>query len=133
MGDTTTIPEDFHDLLQSPTAILATLNADGQPQLTAIWFLYENGKLLISLNKSRHKYTNLLRDPRVTFFILDPENPFRSLEVRGSVSIEDDPAYAAADRVGAKYGADLRAFDAPGTSRAILTVNPTKVVANKMG
>ncbi|HEY3737585.1 MAG TPA: PPOX class F420-dependent oxidoreductase [Jatrophihabitans sp.] len=134
MGDTTTIPADFEDLLQSGTAILATLNADGQPQLTAIWFLYEDGKVCISLNTGRHKYKNLLRDPRATFFILDPENPLRSLEIRGTVSVEDDPGYVAADRVGAKYGgADLRTFDEPGATRAFLTLNPTKVLGNKIG
>lgn len=134
MSDTTTIPADFTDLLGEATAVLATNNADGQPQVTAIWFLYDGGELKISLNTSRHKYKNLVRDPRATFFIIDPKNSQRTLEIRGTVEIADDPDYAEANKVGAKYGgADLKSFDAPGSSRAILTLRPTKVIATKIG
>lgn len=113
--------------------MLATIGPNGQPQVTAIWFVYEDGKIKISLNKTRQKYKNLLRDPKVSFFILDPANPQRTLEVRGEVEIADYPDYAAASRVGAKYGADLKSFDAPGSARVILTLNPTRVVPTLIG
>jgi PPOX class probable F420-dependent enzyme len=127
------VPNDYVDLLDTSTALLATLGPGGQPQVTAIWFLYEDGRIKISLNKARQKYKNLLRDPRVSFFILDPSNPQRSLEIRGEVEIADDSDYVAAARVGAKYGADLKAFDAPGSSRVILTLNPTRIVPTTIG
>lgn len=129
----TSIPDDFVDLLDTPTALLTTLGPDGQPQTTAIWFLHEDGQINISLNKTRQKYKNIVRDPRVSFFILDPANSQRTLEVRGEVDIADDSDYVAAARVGAKYGADLKAFDPPGSSRVILTLKPTRVVPTKIG
>jgi len=127
------VPADYLDLLNTPTAILSTLGPDGRPQTTAIWFLHEEGRIRISLNKTRQKYKNIVRDPRVSFFILDPANPQRSLEIRGEVEIADDSDYVAAARVGAKYGADLRSFDAPGSSRVILTLNPTRVIPTTIG
>jgi hypothetical protein len=61
--------------------------------------------------------------------VLDPSG-YRYLEVRGDATLEPDPDYAFADRVGAKYGgADLRANDGPGESRVVVTIEPTRVNA----
>jgi PPOX class probable F420-dependent enzyme len=133
MDDMTTIPTEFKDLLDTGVATLATVTPGGYPQLTAVWFIVEDGDIRVSLNKSRAKYKFLLANPKATFFIIDPENTMRTLEVRGDALVEDDDDYAAADRVGAKYGADLRAFDAPGVGRAIVTIKATKVIATNTG
>jgi hypothetical protein len=58
---------------------------------------------------------------------VDPANPYRTLELRGTVAIEPDPDYAFADRVGAKYSANLREMDGQGESRAMVTLNVEKV------
>ena len=128
----TTIPASHLDLLDSATAILATNGPDGRPQLSAVWFLAEDGEIKLSLHTSRQKVKNLRAHPGMTFFILDPTAPTRYLEVRGDAEIVDDPDYEFADRVGAKYGADLRAWDGPGASRVIVTVRPTRVNAVDM-
>ena len=128
----TTIPDSHLDLLQSSTAILATNGPDGRPQLSAVWFLAEDGEIRLSLHTSRQKVKNLRAHPAVTFFILDLAAPTRYLEVRGDAEIVDDPDYAFADRVGAKYNADLRAWDGPGASRVIVTIRPTRVNAVDM-
>ena len=128
----TTIPTSHLDLLESATAILATNGPDGRPQLSAVWFLAEAGEIKLSLHTSRQKVKNLRAHPAVTFFILDPAAPTRYLEVRGDAEIVDDPDYAFADRVGAKYGADLRAWDGPGASRVIVTIRPVRVNAVDM-
>ncbi len=126
---TISIPSTHRDLLDAPTAVLATLSGDGRPQLSAVWFLAEGETVKISLNTSRQKVKNLRSRPAVTFFVLDPARPTRYLEIRGDADIVDDPDYAFAEKVGAKYGADLRSFDGDHPERVVVTINPTRVYA----
>lgn len=129
----THIPESHRDLVEAPgVAVLATNGPDGRPQVTALWFLLDDeDRLRLSLNTSRQKTRNLAADPEATLFFIDPANPYRTLEVRGTVEIEPDSDYALADQVGAKYGADLRAMDGPGESRVAATLRPVR--ANTYG
>jgi PPOX class probable F420-dependent enzyme len=130
----TDFPESHGDLLDAQFATLATLGRDGSPQLTEVWFLHDDdGGLKLSLNTSRLKTRNLRRRPECSLFLLDLSNPYRYMDVRGRARIEPDDDYAFADRVGAKYGADLREHDAPGDSRVIVTVEPTNVFPVDMG
>ena len=69
----------------------------------------------------------------VSFLILDPANPYRYLEIRGDAEITPDDDYVFADKVGAKYGSDLRAHDQPGQSRVVVTIRPVRVNAVNMG
>jgi PPOX class probable F420-dependent enzyme len=130
----TTFPDSHRDLLQARFATLATLGKDGGPQLTEVWFLFEDGEVKISLNDSRLKTKNLVARPLCSLFILDLANPFRYLDVRGTARIEPDDDYAFAGRVGAKYdGADLRDHDGPEDKRVVVTIEPTNVFAVDMG
>lgn len=125
-----TIPESHIDLLSNGQVVtLATVGADGYPQVTAIWFLLDDdGKVRVSLNTARQKLKNLARDPHATLFFIDPANPFRTVEIRANATIEPDPDYRFADRVGAKYGGtDLRTMDGPGETRSVVTFEPVKV------
>src|SRR5512146_2660317 len=84
----TPIPPAFQDLLQSKRAFasLATLMPDGSPQVTPVWCDLENDDIVvINSAKGRQKDRNLRRDPRVALAIIDPENPYRYLEIRGKV------------------------------------------------
>lgn len=126
------IPESHRDLLDAQFATLATIDASGAPQLTEVWFLRDGDDVRISLNTSRAKTRNLRARPRCSLLILDAENPYRYLELRGRARIEPDDDYAFADRVGAKYDADLRAHDAPGDSRVVVTIEAEKVHAVDM-
>ena len=83
----TEFPPQFHDLLEAKFATLATLGKDGGPQLTEVWFLFEDGKVKVSLNDSRLKTKNLRARPRCSLFILDLANPFRYVDVRGTASM----------------------------------------------
>jgi PPOX class probable F420-dependent enzyme len=134
-ADVPVVPESHRDLLAASTAFLATNTTAGPPQVTAVWFLHDEAvdRVKFSINNGRKKIQNLRRDPSATCFIIDPANPFRTLEIRGTVSIEPDPDYAFAATVGEKYGADLKAFDEPGATRSVLTLTPTRVVANVVG
>jgi PPOX class probable F420-dependent enzyme len=126
------IPESHKYLLDAPVATLVTLEPDGRPQQSLVWFLADDRALKISLNTSRQKVANLRRDPRLGVVLADPNDPMVYVEVRGNALIEDDPDYVFATKVGAKYGADLKAFDAPGSTRVVVTIEPTRVRAVDM-
>ncbi|HEX4753701.1 MAG TPA: PPOX class F420-dependent oxidoreductase [Solirubrobacterales bacterium] len=129
----TDFPDSHRDLLDAQFATVATLGKDGGPQLTEVWFLFEDGEVKISLNDSRLKTKNLVARPLCSLFILDLANPFRYLDVRGTARIEPDDDYAFAARVGAKYGgADLSDHDGPGEKRVTVTIEPSNVFAVDM-
>ena len=130
MSDQTTVPEPFTDLLDAPVATLATIGPDGRPQLSAVWFLHDDGEVKVSLHETRQKTKNLRTNPAVNLFVIDPQNPLRYLEIRGDAELTDDPDYAFATKVGAKYGgADLRQMDGNDNRRIAVTIHPTRVVA----
>jgi PPOX class probable F420-dependent enzyme len=128
-----TVPDSHRDLLDAPVATLATVGADGRPQLSAVWFLADGDSVRLSLNTSRQKVKNLTKNPAATLFILDPKNPARYLEIRGDATLVPDDDYAFADQVGAKYGGtDLRTRDKPGQRRAVVTIEPARINAVDM-
>lgn len=126
-----TIPESHRDLLAADVAMLATVGADGHPQVTALWFLLDDdGLVKLSLNTARQKTRNLVQHPECTLFILDRANPMRTLEIRAQAELQSDPDYTFASKVGRKYGGvDLRVMDRPGESRVVATLHPVKVNA----
>ena len=123
----TTVPEDFHDLLDAQFATLATIAPSGHPQLSEVWFLGEDGQVKISLHVDRKKVRNLQRNPACTLNIRDPANPGRYLEIRGDARLEPDDSYAFAKRIDAKYGSDLRAMDGPEGRRVVVRIDPVRV------
>lgn len=128
----TEFPETHRDLLDAPFATLATIGSGGGPQLTEVRFLHDQGELRVSLNSTRVKTRNLQARPQCSLFILDLANPMRFVDVRGRARIEPDDDFAFARRVGAKYGADLSAHDAPGDRRVVVTIEADRVYAVDM-
>ncbi len=124
-----TVPQSHQDLLHADVATLATIGPDGYPQVTALWFLFdEDGTLKLSLNTSRQKLKNLQAHPECTLFILDTANPYRTLEVRARAELKPDTDYAFSRKLGAKYGgADFTASDRPDELRIIVALQPIKV------
>jgi len=125
----TTIPDSHRDLLSAPVAVLGTIGASGRPQLSGVWFLTEDDEIKFSLNTARQKVKNLQANPKASVLIFDQQSPYRYLEVRGDAEITPDPDYQFANKVGAKYGADLRTRDNPGDTRVVITIRPARVVA----
>jgi PPOX class probable F420-dependent enzyme len=123
------IPESHRDLLDAEFATLGTIDSQGRPQLTELWFLAEDGTVRVSLNTSRQKTKNLRRNPAFSLLILDVANPHRYVELRGDAVIEPDPDYTFADKITAKYGMDLRKMDQPGDSRVVVTLPADRVHA----
>jgi PPOX class probable F420-dependent enzyme len=128
----TDIPDSHRDLLQGQVATLATIGPDRRPQLSEVWFLAEEDAVAISLNTSRQKTKNLIARPQCCLFILDLAVPQRYLELRGDAEILADDDYSFADRVGQKYGVDLRDHDGPGDKRVVVRILPSRVNAVDM-
>jgi len=126
------IPANFADLLEAPgTAVLTTVGAGGQPQSTAVWFLIDDdGVLKGSVTTDRQKYRNLIRNPKATLFVLDPANPFRTVEIRATVELVPDPDKAMLPKFAARYHTPVEAIDAPGSERITLAFSPVRVVTN---
>jgi PPOX class probable F420-dependent enzyme len=122
-----TIPESHRDLLNAQVAMLATIGASGRPQLSAVWFLAESDTVRISLNTSRQKTKNLRANPKCSLLIPGTP-PYRYVEFRGEAEITSDDDYEFADKVGAKYGEDLRSRDQPGESRVVVTIRPARII-----
>lgn len=119
------IPEAFRDLLTTPSfAALATLNADGSPQVSPVWFDSEGERLVVNSAKGRVKDKNLRRDPRVALSIQDPANPYRYLGLQGRVvEITEEGADAHIDRMAKKYlGKDKYPFRQPGEVRVLYKI-----------
>ncbi len=128
----TTFPESHREFLDFPTASLTTIGDDGFPQSTLIWFLHDDGELKISLSKTRLKTRNLRKRPQVSLLIPDWNDQMKYLEVRGTAKLEDDAEGVFAQKVGAKYSADLTAYDAPGDERVVVTIEPHNIYAVDM-
>jgi PPOX class probable F420-dependent enzyme len=124
----TTIPDSHRDLLNAQVAVLGTIGSSGRPQLSGIWFLAEDDTVKLSLNTSRQKAKNLEANPKCSLIIFgDP--PYRYIELRGDAEITPDDDYSFADKLGAKYGADLRTRDNEGDTRVVVTIHPSRIVA----
>ncbi len=125
------ISASHRDLLEQPhTVALATVGADGQPQVTAIWAMLDGDVVRTSLHKGRQKYKNLLAHPQVTLFVIDPANPYRTLEVRATAEITDDPGLEFLQRLLRRYGTDLDSFRGPTDQRVVITLHATRIVEN---
>lgn len=80
------IPEHCEDLLERPLIMsIATVLADGTPQVTPVWFNYEDGHILFNSAKGRLKDRAIRNTPYVALNIVDPENPMHYLAIRGPV------------------------------------------------
>jgi len=123
------IPASHVDLLDGQYATLATIGPDGRPQLSEVWFLSDGGAVSLSLSGSRQKTKNLRANPAANLFLLDLASPQRYLEIRGDAEVTPDDDHEFADRLAAKYRADLRAMDPPGQSRVKVTIRPVRVNA----
>ena len=131
-GGLTAIPAGYRNILESKSfAHVATIGPNGQPQSTPVWFDTDGENLMISLTKTRQKYRNLVRDAHVAVSIIDPENPYRYLEIRGTATFEDDPDKAFINRLSQKYMGKDYPFNQPGDERVVVTIHP--VHATYMG
>src|SRR5277367_6458285 len=129
------IPAGFLDLLTEKKAFahIATLQPDGSPQVTPVWFDYTNGLVRVNTAKGRIKARNLAVGSKVALSILDPDNAYRYIQIRGTVSKETtDGAVAHIDSLAKKYlGKDVYPWQNEKDVRVIYEITPT--AAQTMG
>ena len=121
------IPPKYADIVHKRVfASLATLMPDGQPQVTPVWIDSDNGHLLVNTAKGRQKHRNVQRDPRVAVTLVDPDNPYRYVEIRGRVvEMTEKGATEHIDKMAKKYlGKDKYPFAQPGEQRILLKIAP---------
>jgi PPOX class probable F420-dependent enzyme len=124
-----TIPEKYLDLLEQKKAFanLATLMQDGSPQVTPVWFDYTGGAIRVNTAKGRVKARNLKTGSLVALAIMDPDNPYRYLQIRGRVArVVEAGADVHIDSLAKKYlGKDKYPFRQPGEVRVMYEIEPT--------
>lgn len=121
------IPDKYADLFQKKSfAQLATLMPDGSPHVAPVWIDYDGTNILINTAKGRVKDNNMRRDPRVGIDILDPDNPYRHLSIRGRVvDIAENGADQHIDKLAKKYiGQDRYPYRGQGEVRVIYKIEP---------
>ena len=126
-GVAVVIPDGFDDLLSAPLIVhLATVRPDGQLQSNPMLFEWDGERCKMSLTKSRQKYRNLLADPRVAVSVTEADNPYRYLELRGTVDrIDDDVGNEFVNSLAKRYmGEDEYSYDPPGAERVIVSFVP---------
>ena len=122
-----TIPEKYRDLFSKRAfASLATIMPNGDPQVTPVWCDLEGELVVINSAKGRQKDRNLRRNPRVALAIIDPDNPYRYLEIRGKVvEITEQGADAHINKMAKKYlGVDKYPYSQPGEVRVMYKIRP---------
>jgi PPOX class probable F420-dependent enzyme len=114
--------DEIRRLLDGPNfGVLATLNPDGGPQTSAMWVGRDGDDVLFSTVAGRRKHRNLLRDPRASVVVLDAEDPYNYVELRGRViSMDEDVGRAFDTGLSWKYDGKDPDPDRPGAVRLIL-------------
>ncbi|HVF88939.1 MAG TPA: PPOX class F420-dependent oxidoreductase [Blastocatellia bacterium] len=124
------IPENYKDLFDKKAfANLATVMPDGTPQVTPVWVDYDGTHVLVNSARGRRKDKNMESNPAVALSILDPDNPYRYLEVRGRVvDITEEGADEHIDKMAKKYmGVETYPLRSANETRVIYKIEPVKV------
>jgi len=125
------IPDKYLDLLQQKKAFanLATVMPDGSPQVTPVWFDYQGGVVRVNTAKGRVKARNMHEGSPVALAIMDPDNPYRYMQIRGKVTrVTEEGASAHIDSLAKKYlDKDKYPFSQPGEVRVTFEITPAAV------
>lgn len=126
------IPSSHADILEKRAfAHLTTLMADGSPQASPVWVDTDGPRIVVNSAQGRLKDKNMRRDPRVAVSVIDPDNPYRSLMIRGRVAkITTEGADAHIDQMAKKYmDIDEYPYRQPGEIRVLYYIEPERVSA----
>ena len=125
------IPQNYLDLVQQKKAFasLATVMPDGSPQVTPVWFDYKDGAIRVNTAKGRVKARNMKEGAPVALSIMDPDEPYRYVQIRGRVKrVTETGADDHIDSLAKKYlGQDKYPWRRPGETRVTYEIEPTAV------
>jgi PPOX class probable F420-dependent enzyme len=127
------LPTGHADLLDRPLfAHLATVRPDGSPQSSVMWFAWDGSRVRMTHTRTRQKFASLEREPRVALSIADPDDPYRFLEIRGTVDgIDADPGAAFYRALQRRYGAEHPIADAD--VRVVISIRPDRYITVRDG
>jgi PPOX class probable F420-dependent enzyme len=124
---TATLSDLARRLLDAPVhATVSSIEEDGTPQLSLVWVKRDGNDVLLSTLAGRRKARNWARDPRATAFLVDPQDMGRYAEIRGRVSIVDDPGGSLIHELAHTY--DDEPFTGIIEGRVIVRLTPERVV-----
>lgn len=126
------ISDKYVDLFNKKVfAGLATVMPDGSPQVTPVWIDYDGENVIFNTAVGRQKDKNLQTDGRVSLALIDPDNPYRYLEVRGKVverTLEGADDHI--NKMAKKYmGVDVYPGRQPGEVRVIYKIKPERTTS----
>jgi PPOX class probable F420-dependent enzyme len=126
-------PDEEQFLNDHRLCVVSTLRQDGAPQSTPVYYIYEGGKLYISVTKSRKKTINVARDSRVSVVVLAEERPFRHVQLQGTAVISDDLLVETSRRIWSTFRDELPEDFAQvmlDQGRTLMIVTPASVTSN---
>lgn len=111
-------------------ATVATIEPDGQPQLSIVWVALDGDDIIFSTVVGRRKHRNLTRDPRVSLILFPKDSPYSYLEVRGTASMTTEGGRELIDRLARKYNGVERYTNDDGTDnvRVVVRITAAKVI-----
>jgi PPOX class probable F420-dependent enzyme len=130
LDEQATVPASHQDLVDRPLiAHFGTVRSDGSVQSNPMWFVWDGTRVRLTHTRTRKKFQNVSREPRVALSIVDPDDDQRYLEIRGEVeSIDDDtgaPFYRKLQERYGRAGSPIRDADV----RVVLVIRPTVILA----
>lgn len=123
------LPEAARTLLDAANLVtVSTINPDGSPQASVLWATYDGDDLLLSTIRGRIKDRNWKHDPRTSVVILDKDNPYAYVEVRGGVTLTEDGGPELIDRLSHIYtGEHYTGDDGTANVRVVARLSPERV------
>jgi PPOX class probable F420-dependent enzyme len=123
-----TFSPEIRDLLDGRNfATVATLNQDGGPQTSVVWIARDGDTVLFSTAAGRQKARNLAQDPRVSVTVYDVANPYRSVDIRGTAELTEDPQKSLPRMLSHKYLGEDPPAEPADMLRLIVRVTPRKI------
>jgi PPOX class probable F420-dependent enzyme len=108
-------------------ATVATLNEDGSPHTSAVWIARDGNAVLFSTTAGRRKGRNLAQDPRISLTVIDTQNPYHSIDIRGTAELIDDRDKSLPRKLSHKYLGGDPPPEPADVARLIVRVTPHKV------
>lgn len=128
------LSDEQKEMLRKPNfAHIATVEPDGSPQVTPVWvdLSDQDDLILVNTAEGRRKVQNIRRDPHVAIDVIDQDNPYNMVSIKGEVvEVTPEGADEHIDSLAKKYlGKDKYPFRQPGEKRLVLKIRPERVAA----
>lgn len=127
------LSSEFEDLFERKSfASFATLMPDGTPHVTPVWIDYDGEYFIVNTAEGRQKERNVRRDPKVGLAVMDPENPYRYVSVRGEVEeLRKEGAVDHIDELAGRYmGVEEYPYkDQDEGDRVMLMIRPDRTIS----